>query len=77
MTWRSARGLVFVRMRGYPVKDSALGAAKPGVVLNVMRDDDRPPPYLAEAWKVTGGKWSDDFGGRWLVRDRGIVWEWC
>lgn len=74
-TWRTARGLVFVRMRPYRLGLSD-GSQRPGVVLNVMRDGDAAPPFLAEAWRQTGGKWCEDFGGRHVVRDRRLAWEW-
>lgn len=74
---RLARGLVFFRMRAYPVKGSAAGAQRPGQVIARMRAEALPPPVGAEAWKPAGGQWSYEFGGRWLERGDGrLTWEW-
>jgi hypothetical protein len=71
MIYREAMGLVFVALRK-PAED------KPATVLNRMRySKNDPPPYGAAWWRITGGKWSKDFGGRWLEKGDGtLIWEW-
>jgi hypothetical protein len=87
------RGLVFFRMRSISMparkirrKDEQTGAViertieahtVPGQVLSRIRDGKEPPAVKAEAWKPAGGKWSYDFGGRWLESGSGkLFWEW-
>lgn len=74
--FRLARGLVFFRLR--PIRFGlADGSQRRGQVLTQMRNGPDPPPYGAEAWKEAGGKWSENFGGRWLERGTGkLEWEW-
>jgi len=66
---------VFIRMKPYVFAD---GSRRRGIVLKRMQDGQRPPPgRWYEAWRVTGGKWSESFGGMWLEKGDGkLVWEW-
>lgn len=75
VTWRTVRGLVFVRMQSYQFKD---GTRRRGVVMNFMRNGEKPPPSTkVEAWKPAGGTWREDWAGRWLERGDGkLLWEW-
>lgn len=75
ITWRTVRGLVFVRMQSYVFAD---GSRRRGLVLPRMRVDERPPPSTkVEAWKPVGGLWREDWGGRWPERgDFKLLWEW-
>jgi hypothetical protein len=68
------RGLVFYRLRPIPRK---AGGQRPGQVLARIRQGWESPVWGAEAWKPAGGRWSYEFGGRWL--EDGLArlrWQW-
>lgn len=75
---RGTAGLVFFRLK--PIRFGlGDGSQKRGQLLTRIREGDEPPPFNAEAWNATGGKgrWSEEFGGRWVCVDgRKLVWEW-
>ena len=75
MKLRDVRGLVQFRMKSYVLKD---GSRKAGAVITKLYDEPpRPISRMVEAWRTTGTRWSEDFGGRFLeMGTRELKWEW-